>query len=324
MGFLAEDGSRPRRGRDFAIKDGRLWANRDSLVGLLETTWADVGDKLPRIKKSSDVYDAVRVWEENNRHNLLYVTQALLRQSTSPATIKSLNEKRRRMRALNKSTHNASEYLRNCCALVETAVRAFNTPSTENERAIIDEKLKERAIVVAHAANAYLALKEQQEETAEHIKDCEACFARAEFVRFCRSRRYRLTPLNTANALAGLPDIGWRQSAKRCKKQVCPGLNGGSMQVFETIRRIVKSCPRKWELIKHAERWLRAQRRTKSYSASDLQTNWYYLRLSIKSALEAGIRSRDLPFAITRDYWKRKYHPSNPDVLFAEEERIVV
>ena len=95
------------------------------------------------------------------------------------------------------------------------------------------------------------------------------------------------------------------------------------MEVFETIRRIVNSCTRRSELIKHAERWLRSQRRTRAYGVSDLQTHWYYLRLSIKASLEAGVRSRDLPFAIAREYWQRKSHPSNPDVLFAEEERIV-
>ena len=228
------------------------------------------------------------------------------------------------MRALNISAHNASEYLQKCCAFVDTAVRALNAPCPENERAIIDEKLKERAIVAAHAANAYLALQRQQEEMVEHIKDCEAYFARSEFCRFCRSKRYRLTPKNTADALAGVPEIGWRQSAKRCKKEPCAGSGGGSIQVFETIRLIVQSCARKPNLLRHAERWLRAQRRAKSFGTSELQTNWYYLRLAIRVSLEADIRLRDLPFAITREYEKRRYHPSNPDVVFAEEERIVV
>ena len=324
MAFIAEGDSKPRRGRQCAIEDGRLWAYRDSLVGLLETTWAEVGDKIPRIKKPADVYEALRAWERDHRDHLLYVTRALLRSSGSPATIKSLNEKRRRMQALNVSAYSASEHLQKCCAFVNTAIRALNTPCSEKEQAIIDEKLKERAIVAARAANAYLALKEQQEEMAEHIRDCEAHFARSEFCRFCRSKRYRLTPKNTADALAGVPEIGWRQSAKRCKKEACVGSGGGSIQVFETIRQIVQSCARKPDLLRHAERWLRAQRKAKSFGTSELQTNWYYLRLAIKASLEAGIRSRDLPFAITREYEKRRYHPSNPEVVFAEEERIVV
>lgn len=324
LALAAGDAPKPRRGRRIAIEDGRLWNNRDSLVFLLENTWADVGDKLPKIRKIDDVYEALRVWKQDNRYNHLYVTQTLLRPSSSPATVKSLNAKRRRLRALNVAARRAYESLEKCCTSFEIAMRAATGQYSESEKETIDDKIKERAVILGHAGTEYLALTDEQREMEEHIKDCEAHFARTEFVRFCKSGRYRLTPLKTANALAGLPDIGWRQSAKRCNTQVCPGANGGSMQVFETIRRIVQSCTRKSELVKHTERWLRAQRKTKSYGASDLQTNWYYLRSSIKTAVEAGTRSRDLPFAITRQYWKRRYQPSNADVLFADDERIVV
>jgi len=324
MALVSGDGPKPRRGRRMAIEDGRLWNNRDSLVFLLETTWADVGDKLRKIRKLDDAYEVLQVWKQDNRHNHLYVTQTLLRPSSSPTTAKVLNEKRRRLRTLNVSARRAYESLEKCCTSFEIAMRAATGQYSESEQATIGDKIRERAAILGHAGAEYLALTDEQKDTVEHIKDCEAHFARTEFVRFCKSGRYRLTPLNTANALAGLPDIGWRQSAKRCKMQVCPGTNGGSMQVFETIRRIVQSCTRKSELLKHAERWLRAQRKTKSYGASELQTNWYYLRSSIKAAVEAGTRSRDLPFAITRQYWKRRYHPSNADVLFADDERIVV
>jgi hypothetical protein len=57
-----------------------------------------------------------------------------------------------------------------------------------------------------------------------------------------------------------------------------------------------------------------------------LRKKWYYLRWSIKTVLEAEPRvsSRSLPFAITREYWKRTNRPSNVDALFEEEERIVL
>jgi hypothetical protein len=153
----------------------------------------------------------------------------------------------------------------------------------------------------------------------------KASFARAEFVRFCQSNRYRLNPLNIANALAGLPHIGWRQSAKRCKNHPAPGADGRSMQVFKTIDRIVRLCVRRSDLVGHAERWLRVQKAKRSLGVSDLQEKWYYLRWSIKTALEMNPRvsTRNLPFAITREYWKRISRPSNVDLLFEEEERIV-
>jgi hypothetical protein len=97
------------------------------------------------------------------------------------------------------------------------------------------------------------------------------------------------------------------------------------MQVFDTIQRILRSCTRRSDLIGHAERWLRAQNRAKSLGVSELQQKWYYLRWSIKTVLETSPRvpTRELPFAIAREYWKRIGRPSNVDLLFEEEERIV-
>ncbi len=97
------------------------------------------------------------------------------------------------------------------------------------------------------------------------------------------------------------------------------------MQIFATIQRIVQSGTRRSDLIKQAEQWLRERSDAKSYGVSELQKDWFYLRWSIKTVLEANPRvpTRDLPSAITKEYWKRKSQPSNIDLLFAEEERIV-
>jgi hypothetical protein len=155
------------------------------------------------------------------------------------------------------------------------------------------------------------------------VKDGEAYFARAELVHFCRSKRYRLAPLNIANALAGLPLIGWRQSAKRCKKWKSVGEKGVSFQVFEIIRRIVASNTRRLEFVRDAELWLRDRRSSESAGMADLHKNWYYLRRSIQTELDKGTSRRNLPSAISIEYWKRKSTPSAVDLAFAEDEIIV-
>ena len=78
------------------------------------------------------------------------------------------------------------------------------------------------------------------------------------------------------------------------------------MQEFNAIERIVRSGTRKSELVKHAERYLRAQAKSKSYAISELRKNWYYLQKAIQTVVEARTRSRDLPYAITKEYWRRK------------------
>lgn len=326
MALLSEEKPKPQRGRPIAIDDGQLWNARDHLVWLFESTWADVGERLPWIRKPAKVFEMLQVWENpNSSYNQHYIAKCLLRPSTTPVKQKWLNARRRELDKLNEAVRSAWDDREKCRQSLEIAQRALGPDLSESEKAIVQDQISRRKQKFSEAEAEYLAASERQKKMQDLLSDGEASFARDEFVRFCRSNRYRLRPLNIANALAGLPHIGWRQSAKRCKKHPCPGVNGRSMQVFTTIERIVRSCVRRSDLVGHAERWLKAQKGRKSLGVSELQEKWYYLRWSIKTVLEVTprVQTRDLPFAIAREYWKRISRPSNVDLLFEEEERVV-
>lgn len=312
---------KPHRGRPIAIDDGRLWNMRDQLVFLFENNWHDVGGKLRWIKKPADVIETLAIWKDTDQ----YVAKCLLRPSSVPASPKWLTVTRRKVGELNSALYDANDARERCRQSLETAQRALSANLSDGERAVVQDQISRRAEKFSHAEAEYSAIADRRRKMEELLLDGEACFARAEFVRFCKSNRYRLMPLNIANALAGLPHIGWRQSAKRCKKSAAPGAAGRSMQVFNTIQGILRSCTRRSDLIGHAERWLRTQKSTKSQGVSELQEKWYYLRWSLKTVLEASPRvaTRDLPFATAKEYWKRLRQPSNVDRLFEEEERIV-
>src|SRR5438309_1596799 len=49
--------------RNSLIDDPRLWGDRDSLLFLLEVTWADVGGKLHAVKTADDVLTALQIWK---------------------------------------------------------------------------------------------------------------------------------------------------------------------------------------------------------------------------------------------------------------------
>lgn len=320
MEFESDTPPKKRRGRNLGIEDGPLWGAREHLVWLLGTTWDGVECALSSMKTAAEVLVALQIWKGRSSE---YVTVALLRPSSSPATSKQLNEWRRGRRVLNKKAQTAYEFVEKCVESFERAMRIPIAQLSQGEQIVVDDEIRKRGAVLAHAGKEYLAIHDQQETLESLLKDGEAYFARAEFVRFCRSKRYRLTPLNTANALAGLPFIGWRQSAKRCKKWESAGAKGISFQIFEVIRRIVASNTRRSELVRDAELWLRSRRSTKSTGVSDLQQHWYYLRRSIQTELDKGISRRHLPSAISKEYWRRKSNPSPVDLAFAEEEIIV-
>jgi len=327
LGLPSMRDSKPGRGRPIAIDDGKLLGAREHLVGLFEQTWADVSEHFPRIRKPKDVRDAVCVWDNPNQSTGdHYIAKCLLRPSSIPATKKSLSATRIELGKLSEVLRHAYDTQQNCQRDLDTAQRALGDRLSEDDKAKVLDQISRRGQKLSQAKTEYEILRNKEGELQERLLDGQAGFARAEFFRFCRSKRYRLTPLNLANALAGLPYIGWRQSAARCKKHPSTQENGQSIQIFQAIEQIVRSCVRRSDLIKHAETWLSDRKTKKSLGPSELRKKWYYLRWSIKTVLETEPRvsSRGLPFAITREYWKRTSRPSNVDALFEEDERIVL
>jgi hypothetical protein len=326
----AENSTRPRVGRPESVDDATLEDSRNHLVWLLEISWGEVGWNLRTVKTAADVRCALQAWDQEP-YRSRYVVETLLRFSERAATAKALNERRRRLGKLNETVRNAHESLEKCWESFERAIRVPATQLSQGEQEVLDDEIKKRAQTLAHAGAEYLDLRDRRENLERLLRDGEAYFARGELVRFCKSRRYRINPLNTANALAGLPFLGWRQSAKRCRKWKCPGADGMAYQAFKIIYRIVNSCTQRSELIKYAEQWLRARRggahrmnwSWKSHAISELRWNWYYLRRSIQTVLNAKPHPGALPYMITSGYLRRTARRSAVDVFFEEDERIV-
>lgn len=317
-----ESESKARRGRPEEIDPGRLFGAREYLVGLLETTWHEVRSNLRTLKSPNDVPGALAPWEQRKFHN--YVVQTLLRPSDAPARSKALREQRRQLRKINIAIRDSQRSLEKSVDLFERAFRIPAEQYTENQRDAICDKIRERAMVLARAGTEYLDLQERQRDMEQHMMDREASFARAELVRFCRSNRYRLTPVSVANALAGLPFISWRQSVKRCKALKRTAVKSQTYEIFEIITRIINSNTRGAALVPHAEKFLRETRTNGWDGVAELRKTWYYFSRAVRSALDQRMPPKRLPDAIATEYWKRKNNPGPVDSAFDMEESIVV
>jgi hypothetical protein len=315
-------GTTQRARRKSLIDDPCLWGDRDSLLFLLEVTWADVGGKLHAVKTADDVLAALQIWNERSDNSP--VVKTLLRPASTAASAKTLTEKRRRLRELIKLSREARERLEKCRQDLELADRALSLQLSERDKAAVEERRARRAEKFDRAEAEHNVAASREAKIEQQLREFETYFARTEFARFCKSKRYRLTPLNAANAIAGLPLMGWRQSVQRCMKSEAVGANGGAIQVFNTIKRIIDSCTRKSQLAKHAERWLKTQKAAKSLGVSELRKEFYYLQSAIKTVLETKPqpRRRELPYAIAREYREHKNHASDVDKLFAEDEAL--
>jgi hypothetical protein len=303
------------------VPDSWLQSNRGQLLSLLEATWDEVGWTIGTIQNLSEVPKALRAWEP---HRDNYLVQLLLRPTAARIPIKASRSKNREWNKLGESIRTASDERFRCQESVRKANEALAMAS-ELERDRISKILAERNQALSRAETTLASTTRKRKELKETLDDGFAHFARAEVLDFCTSKRYTLKPFSTANAFAGLPYIGWRQSMKRCSVWKLKDLGTGHYMVVETISQIVNSCNRRSKLVDCAEQLLRDRLTKKSSVIVDLGNNWYFLNESIKSALlEKGISSKELPFRIAQIYYRMKLHPSPADLLFAEEMRIVL
>jgi hypothetical protein len=192
-----------------------------------------------------------------------------------------------------------------------------------DQRKLIAAERKKRVIAFDKADADWQRLSRERIAYQEKAKDTDAGFARSELVDFCRSPRYSLTPLNAANALAGLPFIGWRQSAKRCQPWKCDNAGGFAYQVFKVVSRITTSRPWRGDPIRHAKGWLESKPPSESFAISELQKKWYFLKRSIQSAWDTKVSPKRRPFWIAFDYLQQSVNPSTLDALMAESNSIV-
>jgi len=87
---------------------------------------------------------------------------------------------------------------------------------------------------------------------------------------------------------------------------------------------MVDSCDYGTDLTAHAETFLRARRRV-SPALVELRDNWYFLKISISSALKnPEARPAALPYLIAQNYRQRSSSPRLIDTWLAEGEHIVL
>lgn len=313
----------PRRvGRPERLDDATLRSTRNHLVWLLENTWGQVGWKLQNAKTSVQVREALLDWQQHRDHQ--YIVEVLLRPSESAATAK-LNELRYRLLIrLNDYLIAIQKLRQQYDERHQRASRASGQAQSDAEEyAIAKERVRSLENIVK-AEWVYSLLLDLRTNLHQSMRDGHAYFARNEMAQFCKRHRYEVNPLNTANALAGLPFIGFRRSADRCRKWKCDNANGFEYQIFKLFRDIVESRPLHSDLIGHAKQWLQTKHTRESYALSVLRDDWYYLKQAIQTALDARPRPRERPFRITREYFQRAATRSELDKILAEGERIVI
>jgi hypothetical protein len=316
-------------GRHKRIKDLELQSIRDSLVTLLGDTWSEVGWNLQRIETREDVPGAFSPWKQEERPHALF--RILLRQPQSPEILwpsdcrafgVKLDAIYREIGTLADMMRQFSEFQQHSRNSLDQADRALRAATAVDQQRSIVEERANRKRTLELAKDTYLWLNRYYQELNQTLNDGYAHFAHAEIIRFRNSHRNRLNPWRIANAMAGLPFLGYRQSIKRCSRFKREKAAGLRYEIFRTIRRILKSGPLSIGLTGHVESWLRNRKPSNSLAISELQKKWYYLEPSVQAVSGTGIEPETQAYEITREYFRRIATRSAADELLEADRRI--
>jgi len=172
----------------------------------------------------------------------------------------------------------------------------------------------------------YRILDKSRRELELQIGELEPSFARHELFRFVKSKRYETNAENLANASAGLPYMGWRQSMRRCQKSKSLIANGGAIQVFKAIRYLVGIAVDKAEksLVAHFRTQIPSLPSRYKLPKTALADNWLYLERAIRKACRSKPHPKFLHFEITEMYFAQLQSFSPQDIALAVQNRLVL
>jgi hypothetical protein len=225
-----------RVGRPSALTNAELLQRRDQLHGIFAAHWPTIGWDLQRARGLGHIGPALRPLV-----NLSHPTIELLLSNTSGKSLpdvnhrfqqerkglyKELAEVENRLAATNTKVmegENAFEQAQNRFAIARDGYSwARKKRKTKSAKSFLKERKKWSSLcqsVQAELNRRRESLKDRYLEIREirkKITDIEAHFAQTELLEFVLSERYVYTPLNFANAAAGLPHMGWRNSFRLC------------------------------------------------------------------------------------------------------------
>lgn len=308
----------PKRGPKFSLDEDTLINRRDNLLGLIEADWGVFGWELKNAKSVSDVRNAFKLIDPGIQHHI----QIVMRDTEAKKTRKELRQQQRRLLELeaNPKTASREKERRERWEKADAALQQARGTDREIEiRLVVEARQREHSEAQAN----YEALLRTIGESRTKYVDAQAYFAQAELLRFVRSRRYSFAPINLANAMAGLPEMGWRQSAKRCGRHKRKHGDTTSYWLFKLVRTVVEQGVRGSNLKETVRLKLERQRDDSDYRVQEVRKNWYHLRRAFDIVSEQKHHPGALPYRIVAAYQCHFQSRSPLDLFLEEEEQLV-
>ncbi len=303
------------RGRPKSLPDGELWGGRSALLDMLQNFWAHIGWEVGRAKSVQQLRAAFLPIQDYSGRLQFFVRPSISKASTRMARLTQRNLGR-----LNSQVRLAYEQERELRERLDRARNALQQAKNQSETAQIKSICQERDQALQAFSVNYEKLQQEERDSRDQMMNQWAYIAQSELLAFIHSHRYTVNPVNLANAMAGLPNMSWRQSTKRCQKFEEPLGPGFGYLTFKLIERVNNKSSRR-DFLAVLEADLKKQPK-RNFAAGEMKKNWYYLRHAIKEVLQQKMHPGKIPYRIVAEYQRKMSSRTAIDFVFEEEERL--
>jgi hypothetical protein len=322
------------------VDDQTLGADRDALVWLLSVTWPDIGWQLPQATTLEELRQALEPWRGHpSEHTVVHFLRPTSIAAISPEEIRTMRK-----------TH--GEAIKRLREAQERNDRSLETSHTL-ELAMNDVQAAQRQAMAVELFGAWgekkkarevLALaRDTERKLTEELRNKEAGLAQAELLDYITKKKYARDPRGLANAMAGLPDLGWPQSHERCSKMTCsqwPAFQFQIVEILATIwnrrcsypelpivqlfRQEIDTLSKTVMTIYQPFRDSPAIKTKKENPLrAHLADNWRNLRLALEEVVGLETHPDRMPFLIASRFAKNLAKPRTPqDLVLTAREKI--
>jgi hypothetical protein len=289
-------------------------------MDLFTWIWGALGWMLRDAVSRVDIVTAFSCGDIPAHH--LHAVQPFTHSTTHVASATDVRAARHAVSAAWKKTVDFEKALRRPAERVRQTLHALKQGIHTEQRAVILAQHRRRL-------DEYASLRAEADDHDEELKrlqsaqaDCEAAYSQDQLLSFLKRGKYKRNPRNLAHAVAGLPQMGWEQSFKRCGK-----LKGSwpskEYLVFHMIEKCSEESPDRFKgALEASIRALPNRKPNDVVFRERLFGNWRYLRLAIDEAAGLEDPAERRPYRTFEIYSRliRQGRDANEQFMMSMEE----
>jgi hypothetical protein len=305
-----------KRGRPPAFSDEALVQRCYSLLTFFEYHWAEVAWQLARARSLPKLRDALRISAQQGHHGL----DLLLHEQPKIGTPEELKEVRYKLTKAQAQFRSALEDEPDVRRKFEQAGRAIEANPDHPRLPELHRRAERNWRYVSQQIET---LRFRIQKLSDEVLRRRAHLAQSQLLTFLESsKRYQLNPTNLCKAMAGVPEMSWRQSAARMSKLTIKHPFEAEYEAFCVVNRALGTAPKTAEKAKERVRRFLVAGPKRLHVFKQLRQNFYFIQVGVDYAYAATNPRSAVPYLTYEIFRRRRMAPQPGDELVAEEEQL--